>query len=180
MHQYISILAILLSLTGCASFEQRYRSSYDFDMIQTVSFNYRYCGVEGSSSNEEKNALITTIRDDIEKELKAQGFIPVRIHADVRIRFGLILKGNGKNIDPGRIGHVKEEEPLYASTFDYKPGSLIIDVVDPFTEEIVWRRAIDTHIEASTPLDQKKKRLSPFIQKLLQDFPIKEERVSTK
>ena len=180
MCRYIFILGILLSLTGCAGFEQRYRSSYDFEMIQTVSFNYRYCGVEGSPSNEEKNSLITFIRDDIEKELKAQGFIPVRIHADVRIRFGLILKGNGKNIDPARIGSVKEEEPLYASTFDYKPGSLIIDAVDPFTEEIVWRRAIDTNIETNTPLDQKQKRLSPFIKKLLKDFPVKEQSISKK
>ena len=174
MPKYLLISAILLiSLTGCAGFEQRYRSSYDFDMIQTVSFNYRYCGVEGSPSNEEKNALIVSIRDDIENELKAQGFIPVRIHADVRIRFGLILKGNGKNIDPARIGSVKEENPLYASTFDYKPGSLIIDAVDPFPEAIVWRRAIAPNIAPNTPLDQKKKRLSPFIQKLLKDFPPK-------
>lgn len=87
VHKYILILALLTSLTGCATFEQRYSSLYDFEKIQTVSFNYRYCGIAGSPSNEEKNSLITVIRDDIEKELKAQGFIPVRIHADVRIRF---------------------------------------------------------------------------------------------
>lgn len=163
----------MMFCSGCSlqNFERRRTESFDFGRISTFSFDDKNCGIVASPPDE-KNDMIAFIRQRIESELKSLGYIPVRVNSDTRIRFGLILKSNGKNLDPKKIKFSQNQEaPEYAATFDYKPGSLIIDAVNPFRRQIIWRSAVDTGIKTDTPADDKKKILERYIKLLLKDFP---------
>ena len=63
------------------------------------------------------------------------------------------------------------ENPRYALAFDYKAGSLIVNAVDPFSGEVIWRSSIDTKITPGMPLEEKKKHIVGSIKVLLRSYP---------
>lgn len=160
----------LLILTGCASYQKQHTATYNLSKIRTFAFDNPRCGIVGSPKDE-KSQMIAYIREEMHNQLKEVGLIPVGVHPDVYLRFGLILKSNGKDFDPAKAQTEIKEEPKYVSTFDYKPGSLIIDAVEPFYGSPIWRVAIDTKITANMSPEEKKKKISGYIRTLLKNFP---------
>ena len=67
--------------------------------------------------------------------------------------------------------------PGYTTTYDqsYEKGSLIIDMVDIESEQLIWRGTAQAKTNPDTGRDKQQNRLEEAVQKILEKFPPKPE-----
>jgi hypothetical protein len=61
----------------------------------------------------------------------------------------------------------------YTDTYvrEYKQGTLILDVVDARTDELVWRGTAQAEVSMSDDSEKRERRIQLAVEKLLRDFP---------
>jgi hypothetical protein len=101
------------------------------------------------------------VRSMIEKALEVKSFQPA---APQSANFWIDYRLGRREVEDSMVnphGEVFEE------------GSLVLDVLDPKTGELIWRGVVQGRINDSDPPDVREKRLNLGIQRLMKDFPPK-------
>jgi hypothetical protein len=55
----------------------------------------------------------------------------------------------------------------------YKQGTLIIDILDPVTDQLIWRGSADGRLPKSSDRDKSDKLAQKYVYKILEEFPPK-------
>lgn len=58
----------------------------------------------------------------------------------------------------------------------YDKGSLVMEVIDPDTRELIWQGAAFARIQASDPPDVREERINMAVGRLMEEFPTKDGR----
>jgi hypothetical protein len=137
------ILCLLLNLcfTGCSL---RIYSDYD----HSVSFkNYKTFGWSNKEAFEIKtNPLYyselsdTLIKREVKLQLKNKGYTFTSDHPDLRMHYHFVLESwTSSNPDP--FGYIYDSYWIDRGVhlYEYRTGTLIIDLMDPKTDFLVWR-----------------------------------------
>ena len=101
------------------------------------------------------------LRETVERGLAEKGFVRTDTNnADFWLDYYVAeLEGTDRN------------ETVYGVT--YEEGSLVMDVIDPDTHEIIWQGAAYARIHPSDPPNVREQRMDIAVRRLLEKFPTK-------
>lgn len=175
MKQLIYTLLLVGFTTGCAfvKLETDYNNRKDFDQYQSFCWlqgcQFVYQGPEYFNNFEN----IELIKENIVEELKAKGFEQDSNQPDFLINFQIIAEERSAittsysqedmNGDRAWIPFSGQE------VHHFIEGSLVIDVIDAQTSDLVWRAYGVQYFEPDEKLNEK--RMQRAVRKALQKFP---------
>jgi hypothetical protein len=97
----------------------------------------------------------------LEGALTAKGFQPA---ADKSANFWIDYRLGKRDVEDSNINPHGEV---------FQEGSLVLDVLDPKTSELIWRGVVQARIDDTAPPVVREKRLRLGIERLMRDFPAK-------
>jgi len=175
----LSCLALLISLVSCSSINSAttsFRDVFDFSSVESYS-TYGRNSAFGDLQN-----LNDTIRNTIELAIE-QGFdengfrYKISENADVMIAYHLLnqnfaelnkynqqVKYCGYCLNAGKNSRVELEKKL-------RPGSLILDIIDPKSQRSVWRSVYPLGFKAQDNSQEMQKKISNAVDSMLRDYP---------
>lgn len=120
-----------------------------------------------------RTRLEDRIQKAITKEMRAKGLVEtVGKKPDLYIGFAVLLaapvEASVLNLKLGRLG---EWQPEPEDGKDYEKGSLIIDIIDGRSDDIIWRGVAKAEIIVSSTQEERKARVQHAIHEILNLYP---------
>lgn len=178
-----------LALTACSSVSVSTDYDQDADFSELKGFNWlpKSAVVEKESAYLNNRIMDVRITKAIDKQLVAQGF-KFASTADFYINYSITSEkktdirsydnysGYGPSWGWG-VGYGHRGMSLSASTEtridEYQQGSLIIDVIDPKSLELIWRGVGSKRLPESTDAAEMDKLVAHIVKNILDKFPPK-------
>ena len=169
-------LGVLLALTGCSSI----RATADYD--RTASFGslhtyaWRTAPQQGPGDPRLDNSLLDArVKHAVDRELEAKGYRKVspEERADFLVGYHVVLQ---RKVDVQTVGtwygyrgaglRIPETR-----TYQYEQGTLLLDVVDPTTTNLIWRGTATAVVDPDVSTEKRERRIAEAVAKVLADFP---------
>lgn len=190
MRNYLAAFIIMIFISGCSSLSLStdYDNKIDFSNFKT----YRW-----HANNEHNEASIKflnpimdqRIRSTIEQQLLSQGYTKASVDkVDFLINYSVVVEekvdirtyNNYNGMYPGygyRAGYGYYGGVGYGSSetqvTHYKQGTLIIDIVNPETGQLIWRGAADGRLPDTADREKSDALVQEYVAKILSEFPPK-------
>ena len=179
------VLVVILGAWGCMG--PKVRTDFDPAADFTTFRTYAFAGLtdlnQGGVLN--NSLLRKRLEQMVGEQLSSKGLRQVGLdeHPDLRVHYWVIIKdkqrvqSTGPMVGPygGRIGYgggpYGQSGQGGVTTVDYEEGTLIVDLVTPSHDELVWRGSI-----VSTLADSKEENIqmvNKAIAKAFEDYPPK-------
>ena len=162
------ILSVWLVLTfwGCSSIYVKSDYDHDIDFSQYTTFKWMPSPKKRSKNLVRKGSLLDKrIRRAVEQELEAKGFEIKRTgRADAMLAYHVNIQKRVE-VSPARYGYYGWRR---GHVHHYKQGSIIIDVVDPRLNQLIWRGAA---VGAVGKPDVSQEKISEAMTKVFEKYP---------
>lgn len=184
LRHFAKLSFILLGINGCSSVEvsSDYDQSSDFAALS--SFNWVALGVTGSVDQAPNAIMDARIRNSISNQLTVQGFRSDENNSDFLVNYHVITQDK-VDIDVYNTyggygpswrwygGYGYRGMPGYArvDTREYTQGTLIIDVIDPTTIQLIWRGMGSKKLPTSLDPDKADALVNEVVASILANFP---------
>ena len=167
---------ILFLVISCDSVKTEYKAGIDFSTYKTFCWlencSFFYTGPEYLNRPEVQETIKRSIIDNLTKK----GFRYDTINPDLLVDFHITIE------DEFLVRyHNQEDEPYYYKTpftrtdeIRVTKGTIVIHVVDRLRGELVWESYTEGFME--TPPDLSEKNSKAGVDKVLRNFPPKEDR----
>lgn len=139
----IFIAVLLLAIAGCSpaiTVYHDYDKSIDFTSYQTFDWKMDL-DVESRQNPLYYNELTDMrIREAVDEALAAKGYNKTIVNPDFQIHYHIMVEDKSiATLDP--LGHNYDAYWLgtTATAYQYKEGTLIIDLMDADTNKLIWR-----------------------------------------
>lgn len=193
MKTYIFIF-LSFFISGCSSLNLStdYDPSIDFSAFKTYSW---HSGNEYNSASLQylDNIMDQRIRSTIDEQLQKKGYRKVgSMEANFWVNYSVVVKeradirtyNNYGGMYPGfgfRGGYGYGGRPMMGmgmSTSNtqinyFKQGTLIIDVINPATNQLIWRGAADGRLPKTSDRQKSDELAIKYVTRILSDFPPK-------
>ncbi|MCC9166526.1 DUF4136 domain-containing protein [Pontibacter harenae] len=186
IHLLFLICSIALT-TGCAILDTR--NSFDHTAVFQSYQNFGWCGIQASPDTVNTNyspLLDQMVKAAVATELVRDGLRPADVGEtpDLMIAYDIALDPPQQPINeaayaPGfgygysywygyRYDYGFTNLPDFQRISDYALGTLVIDLIDPDTNEVVWRGWAVSVID---PLDIKEGTISRVVASIMAQYP---------
>lgn len=168
-------LLVAASVHGCAS----PKVGYDFDRSVDFSAYQTYAWItaaqEATRDKRLDNSLIDArIRAAIDAHLRSKGYIATadeKPHFLVAYHVGMkdLIKGSSTQNYIGDRAH-----GTYTTLSDvqpYKEGTLLIDIVDADSRQLVWQASASAEVEEGLTPRERDERVNGIVRAMLSHFP---------
>lgn len=170
---YVFFLATLTTSCAFVKLKTDYNTRKDFDQYQSFCWlqgcQFMYQGPEYFNDFEN----IELIKESIVEELQAKGFEQDSNEPDLLINFQIIAEERSRinsSYYQEEINGEKAWEPFDEQEVGYYiEGSLVIDIIDAQTSELVWRSYGVQYFDPDEKV--KEKRIQRAVRKALKKFP---------
>jgi hypothetical protein len=163
----------LALLFACSSVSTNYdyNMSYDFSKLRT----YRWADIPSRADADP--LVVQRVAVAVEAQLKAKGYtlaektpdFLVATYVGRQTRIQVTDFGYGYGPHRGWYG------PGGLDVYQYEEGSLVVDVVDNRTKQLVWRGTATGTVDPGATPEQKTKRINDAVAKIFEDFPPKKK-----
>jgi hypothetical protein len=163
------IIAINL-IIGCSPI---YNVSYDYDRNVEFRTLRTYGWLPVPEKATVNNLDLNRIKKAVDNEMKARG---LRISSDNPNFFvaGHLVKKDKVNVTNWGYGFSPYGRYWGRggfSVYQYEEGTLIIDLVDANSKNLVWRGVAKADVEVATTPEKRDKLINGAVQKILNNFP---------
>jgi len=122
--------------------------------------------------------VVARIRRAIETELMMQGFRRDAASPDFVVKYHTALEDHmSESAVDNAYESAQYERYDQNWTYQYatawQQGTLLIDILDAQSNELVWRGSAQAEIDTNAPDDEKDKRVDEAVHKMLKEFPPK-------
>jgi len=167
--------SLFLTFVSCSSVTVTtdYDRSADFSKYKTFAF-FELADKSGSISDLNKNRIINSVKAEMSKK----GFVEKGTNPDLLINLTTFIE-NKQSISSNTYGYGGYYRPYgwgggYVGTttydvYNYKDGSLIIDIIDAAKNQLVWQGTGNKEID--TPSDDPDKTIAEAVAKIMAGFP---------
>ncbi len=173
MKKIAVIYLLSLSLWGCNS--MKIYSDYDRDI--SIS-NYKTYGWPSLGLTESRNNPLyynelndKRIRREVEWRLKKLGYEYAETNSDLVIHYHIIIE-NRTVVNPDPLGY--RYGPYWlnrnVNVYEYREGTLIIDLMDRKTNNLVWRGWAVNFIDEAKP-EKMEEQIKKAVQMIFENFP---------
>ncbi len=170
----ILLVFMALLFNGCSSL--RVSSDYDtsFDMKTLKQFHIIH-----NNAKLQDTLTINRIDNAITHELSTKGYkvvsqkeanFLVYYHIDVKNKTQVITDYQTMGMYPYRYGGMMVPT---TRTYNYDEGKLIVDMVDPRDNNIIYRMSVKDQLKTFDTPQERTKYINKVIKTLLKDFPTK-------
>ncbi len=196
MRKYLLSFIVIAFITGCSSLtlDTDYDKSINFSNFKTYRWHTQNKYNTASQQYLKVNNLMDQrIRATIDKQLQTQNYTVVSSDkVDFLINYSVVVEdktdintyNNYNGYYPGfRYGmgygsYGRRMSVGYSSGPDvqvthYQQGTLIIDIINPETDQLMWRGAADGRLPKNADRAEKDKLIQQYVTKILSDFPPK-------
>ncbi len=175
------VLGVLLGLAGCRSFNVQHDWDPGVDFERFGRFHWvEPPEIDGADPFADNSLLRKRVRDAVETVLEGRGFRPVATieEADFLITFAVLLEDRlrvdsvSSGLGYGYFHRRAGFGTLYGTSNvrNYQESTLVLDVLDPQSEELVWR-GWGTGIVGTRDRDRQGKRMEEGVRAILERFP---------
>ena len=180
----LSILSLILSACSSVDTQVDYDKEMDFTKLKTYSWlpdsKKRYTDVRLNSDIFKKR-----IYNTVNKALAARGYKEVTQNPDFTLGYHVAIEnktsintmndyygysrdGWGRSYYPGYNMHSTQ-----TSVYHYEEGSLILDIVDTKSKQLIWRGSAQAEISKSRTSKQRDELIKKTVDKLFSQLPAK-------
>ncbi len=171
---FYSLLAFCLM--GCSM-----KITSDFDHSISIK-KYKTFGWPDHEKLEIKNNPLyngltdNVIRREVALQLNKKGYQFSKLQPDLRMHYHIVLENWYVTPDP--FGYEYDFYWLNRGIhlYEYREGTLIIDLVDPKTDFLIWRGWVVNFKNQKEP-DQIEKQIKKATQKIFEEFPLQENKL---
>jgi hypothetical protein len=181
MNPYALLVAGALVLAGCSSV----KTHVDTGPIHARTFSFINTGSRALPTYaEQRKQAHMMVQEAITKDLAAKGVQYVSKGGDITVAY-LIIAGNnatttsleeyfGYTDDANALmNKVHKSQAVKANDRGYfEAGTLVIDILDPRTSELLKRATVQAQILRELPLDERTARLQKLVDEALSDLRI--------
>ena len=168
-------LVIFALVSACSLMEVQHR--YEPNVAFSTYKNYSWIQIqpEEDTQPEIDPEMDSRIRSQINKELAGKGFseIPAE-QADFLVNYRFLTQERSALVQDDvyiRQRNYVYADSLEAERYDYRVGSLILDVIDSKSREVVWQGNIYGFLDVHSDPKKQQERLEKAVRMLLSKFP---------
>lgn len=177
---YMLIGLIMIGLSGCATTDFDHKA--DFSKYRT--FAWGKSEVDVSNPVYESDLITNRIQAAVEKELAKRGVVESSTDPDFIVKYHTYTeeKKRSEGVYPYRYGFYPYgffpfafgwRYPYYmgspAEVEEYTEGTLVLDMIDQRTGELVWRGSVSGNVEDTARL---KKQVERAVQAIMKKYPV--------
>jgi len=194
MKRILALFIIAFFITGCSSLSLStdYDKKIDFSSLKTYRWHSK--NAHNESSLKYLNPIMDQrIRSTIEQQLQTQNFtIATTEKVDFLVNYSVVIEdktdirtyNNYNGFHPGftygaGFGSYGSRMDFAYGTgsethmTNYKQGTLIIDIINPETDQLMWRGAADGRLPKTTDRAKSDALAKEYAAKILSAFPPK-------
>lgn len=175
-------VAALALLAGCSSLSVNYDFDSHADFAKYHTFGWmdktlpEGAAVDAQQAELNSNLLDRRIRSAVESQLEARGIRPAVDKPDMLVTYYVGVQDKiqvsdyGYHYSPYYWGYGGRQIDVY----QYQEGTLIIDLVDAETKDLVWRGSGTKVLDGSARNpDQAQERINDIVAKIMASYPPK-------
>jgi hypothetical protein len=153
-----------------------YDPEVDFATVDTYAWLDQRSGVEGDRADV-TSLLDQRIRHAIDDVLQGKGLalvprdearVLVSYHLGVETKLDVNTIHTGYGYGRGWYG---AGGSTHTTVREYEEGTLLIDLVDALSRQLVWRGSGEARVRRSTSPEQREERIRKAVAEILADFP---------
>jgi hypothetical protein len=170
----LSALWVLLLAAGCSGItvSTDHDTSADFSALKSWSWYPEEPPPPGSPDI--SPLVLSRIRASLEEELKARGYAEAtRETADFLVAYRAAVHERIEAYPTTSVGY--GWGPSYAvtttSVYAYDEGTLVVDVIDRKTKNLVWRGIARKAVDRNASAEQRDANIRKAVRALLEEFP---------
>ncbi len=176
MYKFVIIIA-LASIAGCRS-EIRVYSDYDreYNLKKYRTFNWsQNINVELGKHPLQYNELSDKrMKSAVQEQMVRRGYVSSTDKPDLVIHYHIIIDDLSiVTTDPHGYFYGPYWMHLRTNVYKYKEGTLIIDLMDPKTNNLIWRGWAASALPESYSPDQLEGLIKTAVAKIFRKFPKK-------
>ncbi len=176
LHRIFYVFAIMGLLGACSpqiSVNSDYDDDIDFSEYQSFGWSDEIEKAREDGQPMIDNELVRNrIKESIKSEMESRGYTYDENAPDLEVNFHIVVEdrqeyrsAQGRGT-PWGYGYWQQDD--MRSTFDYRQGSLIIDLVDRENNQLIWQGYAEG-IEKTNP-QQNEKRLKSAIEEIFVEY----------
>ena len=182
------LLVACAMLAGCSTLEVRYDydPKADFAGLKTYDWLEEPKKPTGDPRIDDNTILKSRVHTAVDSALAAQGFRQVETDPDFLVAYHVSLDRRQSvqtlnsyyGYGPGwGYGYGAYYRPGYWAgppetyVYEYEEGTLILDIVDPETKELIWRGSAQDEVSFKSSPEKDQKQLDQAVTKMLENFP---------
>jgi len=166
MHRVLLLLAV--TVAGCSSISANYDYDTDADFSRLRKYGWHAPKKVGDLTDIDRKR----IRAVVTEELGAKGMVfdehaadfRIAMHGGTKTRVRVIDSGYRYSSGPWWGGHGVD-------VYQYEEGTLILDIVDAKSNELIWRGTATGVVNPDATPEQKEKQIREAVTKVLAHFP---------
>lgn len=167
--KFFTYMLTAVWLVGCSS----YRTSYDY--APDAGFDrYHTFTIEGLQNEKQAIAISTLVQkrinQSITEQLEGEGLRKVTDGADLAVMYYATTQDKIDLTDMSNYGYVRRYPTDRVDLYQYTEGSLIIDLVETASSELVWRGTATGAVSAGTP-EQITRQVNDAVAAILKKYP---------
>ena len=153
-----------------------YDPNADFSDVRSYAWLDESSGVEGDRPDV-ASLLDRRVRAAVEAEFQRKGIqrvdrsaakVLVTYHLGVESKLDVDTINTGYGYGPyGRYGGISSTTTVR----EYQEGTLLIDVVEPSSKQLVWRGAGQARIREYSKPEEREQRINQAVKEILEKFP---------
>lgn len=186
---FVALFSLLLAACSSVKVSTDYDQSADFTALKNFAWLPESAKVEKESAYLNNRIMDVRLTKAIDKQLISQGFSPSKA-ADFYVNYSITSQqktdirtydsysGYGPSWGWGAgYGHRGMAFNAHSETRvdEYQQGSLIVDVIDPKSLELIWRGIGSKRLPESTDAADMDKLVAEVVKSILVKFPPKAE-----
>jgi len=169
------LVTLTLALTGCASSEVRSYTARGVDLLQPRTYNWARddARATGDPRLDNNRFFEEHVRAAVDEQLANKGFAKAE-SPDVIVHYhaSVIQDVKNRGVEPG--GDCKECAPDV-----YDQATLLIDLVDAHTDQLVWRGWAKGHIDGVVDDQQwMERRIDEVVARIMRELPARAREAS--
>ncbi|ROR94861.1 uncharacterized protein DUF4136 [Sinobacterium caligoides] len=180
--------ALILAVTACSSYSVNSDYTEDYDFSQVKSFKWHQQPTDQASLNYLGGDIFDhRIRDYVTKSLILKGLSNSNSNPDIFVSYGVLTEDrtdiNTYNTYSGyapnwRYGYYGNNYGIatgstQTTVSNYKQGTLMIDFIDPKSNQLIWRGTADGRLDKDASPEERREALREVVDKILAQFPPK-------
>jgi len=189
----VSFYTLLIVISACSSVQVSTDHSEDADFSNLKTFKWLNVSTEGKDPRMDNTIMYSRITNTINKQLSFQGYSKIDTTPDFFINFDVLTEdkvdvrnyntyggypagwGWGAGYGHRGYGGYGGVYGGYSETTvkEYKKGTLIIDIIDPTTNQLIWRGLGSKRLPSTSNPEKMDELVFDVVESILKNFPPK-------
>ncbi len=159
----------LAIMTSCSTITVKHDYDTDIDFAPLKTFSWM---VKPARATSKAGLYDKRIKSAVNSQLEAKGFEKKPINSDFIVAYHVGVKERINVQDWGYgYGRRRYYRGRDIRVQQYTQGTLILDIVDAQTKQLIWRGTAQGAVDPSASPQERQERLNEAVSKILEKFP---------